>query len=131
MRLLIDTHTFLWFVEGDPQLSAEARRLLEDADNEIWLSLASVWEMAIKFSIGKLTLLDRVRPFAEHLSDLIESNGIAILPVTLPQVLHVATLPLHHRDPFDRLLVAQSLTEGMPLVSADAVLDAYRVRRLW
>lgn len=131
MRLLIDTHTFLWFVEGDPQLSAGARRLLEEADNEIWLSLASIWEMAIKFSIGKLTLLDREGSFAEHLADLIESNGIAILPVTLPRVLLVATLPLHHRDPFDRLLVAQSLTDGMPLVSADTILDAYGVRRLW
>ncbi|HLK55486.1 MAG TPA: type II toxin-antitoxin system VapC family toxin [Chthonomonadaceae bacterium] len=128
MRLLIDTHTFLWFVEGDLQLSQEAKRLLEDENNERWLSLASVWEMAIKISIGKLRL---GQPLAEYVREQTERNTISLLPITLPHVLPLTNLPLHHRDPFDRLLVMQSVVEGMPIVSADAVLDAYNLHRLW
>jgi PIN domain nuclease of toxin-antitoxin system len=131
MRLLADTHTFLWFVEGDPQLSATARQQLKDENKEIWLSLTSVWEMAITFSIGKLTQLDLTKPFGAQVTDLLHRNGIAVLPITLTHVIQVASLPFYHRDPFDRLLVAQSLVEQMPIVGADAVMDSYGIQRLW
>lgn len=128
MRLLLDTHSFLWFVFGNPQCSAEARRLIEDPNNAKFLSLASVWEIAIKVGIGKLLV---GQPLDIFLPGQLERNGIELLPITLPHVLRVTTLPAHHRDPFDRLLIAQSLVEAMPMVSVDAVLDAYGVRRLW
>jgi PIN domain nuclease of toxin-antitoxin system len=128
MNLLLDTHTFLWFILGDPQLSARAKDLIEDTRNEKWLSVASVWEMAIKVSVGKLTLH---QPFDILLTDQLQRNGIELLPITLPHLFQVATLPFPHRDPFDRLLIAQSLVEKMPCVSADAVFDNYGVTRLW
>ena len=128
MRLQLDTHSFLWFVEGNAQLSPEARRLIEDEDNVKWLSMASVWELAIKISIGKLSL---AQPLKEYLAGQMERNGILLLPIALPHVLRIQTLPLHHRDPFDRLIIAQSLTEGMPLISTDTKFDAYGVKRLW
>ena len=128
MRLQLDTHSFLRFVEGNTQLSPESRRLIEDEDNSKWLSMASVWELAIKISIGKLTL---AQPLEEYLANQMNRNGIALLPIALPHVLRVQTLPLHHRDPFDRLIVAQSLVEDMPLVSADSLLDTYGIKRLW
>jgi PIN domain nuclease of toxin-antitoxin system len=131
MRLLADTHTFLWFVEGDPQLSPEARRLLEDPNNEILISMASIWEMAIKVSIGKLTLLTPDKPFEVHLTEQLQGNGFGILPITLPHIFVVANLPFHHRDPFDRIITAQSLVERIPLISIDAIMDAYGLHRLW
>ena len=90
--------------------------------------MASIWEMAIKAGIGKLNL---TRPFADFLTDRLDGNGFDTLPIERIHAVQIATLPLHHRDPFDRLLIAQSLTDGMPLVSADAVFDAYGVSRLW
>lgn len=128
MRLLLDTHTFLWFVWDDPQLSAQAAALIEDVQNEVFLSTASAWEMAIKVSIGKLTL---AQPLDIFLPDQLQRNGIQLLPITLSHTLQVATLPFHHRDPFDRLIVTQCLIEKMPLVSADPILDSYGIQRLW
>lgn len=128
MRVLLDTHAFLWFVTDDPQLSVTARRLIEDADTEPFLSVASVWEIAIKVSIGKLSLAQPVDAFV--LSQL-ALNTITVLDIALPHASAVATLPFHHRDPFDRLLVAQSQIEGWPLVSADIVFDQYGVTRIW
>ncbi len=90
--------------------------------------MASLWEMAIKVNIGKLTL---TRPLADFLTDRLDGNGFEILPIERMHVLRVETLPLHHRDPFDRLLIAQSLMDVMPLVSADAMFDAYSVSRRW
>jgi|SRR5579872_1245759 len=128
MRLLLDTHTFLWFVQNDPQLSESAATLIEGDTNEIWLSVASAWEMAIKVSIGKLVL---AQPLDIYLPDQLRRNGIQLLPISLPRVLGVTALPLHHQDPFDRLLAAQSLTEPMPLISTDAIFDLYGTQRLW
>lgn len=128
MNLLLDTHSFLWFVFGDPQLSAAAKSHIEDPNNTNYLSIVSVWEMAIKVSIGKLPLS---HPLDVFIPDQLQRNGIQLLPVRLPHALHVATLPFHHRDPFDRLLIAQSLVEPMPIVSADVMFDRYNVIRLW
>lgn len=128
MSLLLDTHSFIWFVEDHPSLSPAARALIEDATNDIFLSIASVWEMAIKASLGKLTLS---QPFDLFIPNQLLLNNITLLDITVSHTLHVATLPFHHRDPFDRLLIAQSLVEQMPIISIDSAFDAYGVKRMW
>src|SRR5438132_5840761 len=127
MRLLLDTHTFLWFVEDSPRLSTNARRLLE-SEVDLLISLGSLWEMAIKVSIGKLTL---TQSFELFIPDQLVKNEIELLPLTVEHLALVSALPLHHRDPFDRLLVAQALVERMPIVSVDEKFDAYGIERVW
>jgi PIN domain nuclease of toxin-antitoxin system len=126
MRLLLDTHAFLWFIMGSPDLSARAH--IEDEANESFLSVASLWEMAIKMSLGKLTLS---APLDSLIPQQLGLNGIELLGIQVGHAAAVSTLPLHHRDPFDRLLIAQAIVEGMPVVSADMAFDAYPVKRLW
>jgi len=122
VRFVLDTHVLLWSLENDPMLSATARALLEDASHEPLLSLASLWEMAIKISIGKL---ERRHTITELVAQKLIPSGITLLPI-LPEHLDiVATLPFHHRDPFDRLMVAQCLSEGLPIVSRDGIFDSY------
>jgi PIN domain nuclease of toxin-antitoxin system len=128
MRLLLDTHAFLWFISGDEHLSAQARGLIEDETNDVVLSVASRWEMAIKVSLGKLNLSS---PFESLIPEQLASNAIDVLPIIFAHTARVAMLPFHHRDPFDRLLIAQSLVERMPLVSNEALFDAYGVQRVW
>ncbi len=128
MKLLLDTHAFLWFVMGSAKLSGNARALIEDPSNESLLSVASLWEMAIKVSLGKLTLS---APFADLIPEQLNLNGIGLLNIRIDHVSLLATLPFHHRDPFDRLLIAQAITEKMPVVSIDAAFDAYGITRLW
>jgi PIN domain nuclease of toxin-antitoxin system len=126
--VLLDTHTFLWFVTADPKLSPAAERLIVDGGNEVLLSVASIWEIAIKVSIGRLPLPEPVDTFIpEHT----RRNHITLLPIEPRHVFEVARLPLHHRDPFDRLLIVQAAVEGLPLVSADSVFDSYPVKRVW
>ena len=127
VRLLLATHSFLWFVGGDPRLSVLARREITDVSNERYLSIASAWEIAIKTNLQKLRFS---APFPIFMNQ-IGQNAIDLLPVTLEQLNVVANLPLHHRDPFDRLLIAQALTEGLPIVSADSMFDSYPITRLW
>jgi len=129
MKLLLDTHAFLWWVEDAPQLSSVARKVIQKDGNEIYFSMASCWEMAIKSSIGKLKLTVPVRNYVpQHLS----ANGFKQLAMTFRHVSAVESLELHHRDPFDRLIVAQAMIEGMSIVSADTVLDLYDdARRIW
>src|SRR5258707_15776650 len=128
MRLLLDTHTFLWFFVGDSSLSATARSLIEDEFNERYLSVASLWEIAIKVSIGKLTLS---APFDEIFPHHLTNNAIDLLGITLSHTSVITTLPFHHRDPFDRLLIAQAMTDQMEIVSGDGAFDDYSVTRLW
>lgn len=128
MRVLLDTHTFLWFVDGNPLLSPTARSILEDPGNERLVSLASAWEIAIKTSFGKLSL---AVPVVAYVRDQASINGFDLLPISLASIGVVATLPFHHRDPFDRMLIAQCQAEGASLVSADTMLDSYGVPRLW
>jgi PIN domain nuclease of toxin-antitoxin system len=127
MKLLLDTHAFLWFIDDSPRLSAQAKALLE-SDVELMISAASLWEIAIKSSIGKLTL---AQPYETFIPQQLEQNSIEILPVELEHISVVATLPFHHRDPFDRLLLAQAMVEQLPVVSADTVFDMYAIERLW
>ncbi|AUB39983.1 PIN domain nuclease, a component of toxin-antitoxin system [Nostoc flagelliforme CCNUN1] len=126
MRQLLDTHIFIWFVMGDPRISITLRSQIEN--NENLLSIASVWEMAIKHSIGKLNF---GLAFNEFIEQQIIRNGIELLPITIDHITVVATLPLHHRDPFDRILIAQSVVENIPLLSADKIFDLYPIRRVW
>ncbi|MGH9942608.1 MAG: type II toxin-antitoxin system VapC family toxin [Pyrinomonadaceae bacterium] len=127
MKLLLDTHVFIWWADAPEQLSAVALAALENGTNELILSVASVWEMQIKIQLGKLKM-------SAPLRDLVESqqtaNGISLLPIKLAHVLAIDVLPPHHKDPFDRLLIAQSITEGLTLVSADARLSVYPVSLL-
>ena len=127
MRLLLDTHAFLWFIDDNPRLSSSAKSLLE-SHNDLLLSTASLWEIAIKFSLGKLGLPEPFDPFVrQHLS----LNAIDILQIEVAHLGAVSTLPLHHRDPFDRLLIAQAMVEKLSIVSADAAFDEYPIGRLW
>jgi PIN domain nuclease of toxin-antitoxin system len=127
MKLLLDTHTFLWFIDDNPLLSAKGKTLLE-ADNDLLLSIGSLWEIAIKLCLGKLTV---AMPTEVLMTQQLTSNNIDVLSITVPQLVTVSTLPLHHRDPFDRLIIAQAMVEQLPIVSADPAFDAYPVERLW
>ena len=128
MRLLLDTHTFLWFIQDDPNPSAAALRLVEGSENDIFLSSASLWEMAIKISLGKLQI---AMPFSVFVFDQLNRNRINILDISVQHIARVAYLPFHHRDPFDRMIIAQALVEQLPVISTDAALDLYAVQRLW
>lgn len=125
---LLDTHTLLWFTEGDIRLGVSARRYIEDPTVSSYVSIASLWEIAVKVSIGKLALNT---PLEEFLKAGTEGNGISVLPIKLEHLVLSAALPFHHRDPFDRLIVAQAIAEGMTLLSGDGVLDDYDIERLW
>jgi PIN domain nuclease of toxin-antitoxin system len=128
MQLLLDTHSYLWFIAKDPRLSTTARQLIADPANIRIFSLAGAWEMAIKVGLGKLTLQ---HPLADMLRQQAEINKIALMKVTVQHIIHLAGLPPHHRDPFDRMMAAQALFEQLPIVSADAIFDSYGVTRLW
>ena len=120
MKLLLDTHTFLWFIDDSPLLSAKGKALLE-ADNDLLLSIGSLWEIAIKLCLGKLTV---AMPTEVLMTQQLMSNDIAVLSITIPPLVTVSTLPLHHRDPFDRLIIAQAMVERIPIVSTDPAFDA-------
>ena len=128
MALLLDTHTVLWYAFGTSNLSSLARTLIDDPAEEKYLSIASPWEVGIKVSSGKLAVAQPVDIF---FADQMRRLSLHLLPVSLAHVARVATLPFHHRDPFDRMLVAQSLAENIAIVSADAALDAYGITRFW
>lgn len=127
MKLLLDTHTFIW-MDSDPRhLSLAAAAALRDPANEVWLSVVSVWEMAITADLGKLVLR---QPLDKIVRDQ-QANGVQILPIHLAHVLGVVGLPAAHKDPFDRLLVAQVVIEGMEFVTADPIFAHYPVRVFW
>lgn len=128
MKLLLDTHALLWFLGGDSRLSEPSRLAVEDLENTRHCSIATAWEIAIKVSLGKLQL---VVPFEELIPGQLQSNGIDLLPVSPAHLQALLGLPFHHRDPFDRLLVAQAQVEGASIISVDSALDDYGVRRLW
>jgi PIN domain nuclease of toxin-antitoxin system len=126
VRQLLDTHTFLWFVMGNPRITAKLRAQIED--NENFVSVVSIWEIAIKYGIGKLNL---EVSFDDFIDRQIIPNGIQILDIKLEHLKIVSTLPLHHRDPFDRLLIAQAIVEDIILISADRVFTLYPVQIMW
>ena len=128
MRLLLDTHAFLWWVQDARELSKKARAAIADPENECRLSLVSCWEMAIKQSLGKLRLPTSIERF---IPEQLASNRFHQLGIEFRHVTRVAALAFHHRDPFDRLLAAQALEEGLAVVSSDAVFRQYGVKRIW
>ncbi len=128
MRVLLDTHAMYWYIEGDPQLSTTARTLIQNASNEILISPASYWEIAIKVSLGKWKLN---RPYEDFMDIAMNKYGFQVLPILPAHTARLIGLPFHHKDPFDRLLAVQALTERISVVSSDTALDAYGIARLW
>jgi PIN domain nuclease of toxin-antitoxin system len=128
VRLLLDTHTFMWWDSDPAKLSATALALCNDPTNELLLSVTSLWEMQIKYQLGKLSL--RI-PLVEMVSQQQATNGVIILPILPAHVFALERLPTPHKDPFDRLLVAQANSESATLVSADAIFAAYPVHTAW
>ncbi|MEP6487970.1 type II toxin-antitoxin system VapC family toxin [Microcoleus vaginatus GB2-A3] len=127
MNILLDTHTFLWYLEDSKQLSSKAAELLEDPSNTLRLSIASLWEISIKLGLGKLSLQNS---FSE-LEEVLQQLKIEVLPITFSDTECYLNLPLHHRDPFDRILVAQAINHSLVLISCDVAFDAYDLQRLW
>jgi PIN domain nuclease of toxin-antitoxin system len=127
MKVLLDTHAFLWFIDDDPQLSLAAKTLME-SEVDLLLSVASLWEIAVKVSIGKL---DLPKSFDLFVPEQLQINEIEVLPIELLHLSVVSGLPLHHRDPFDRLLISQSMVEKLSIISTDKVFDQYGVNRSW
>ena len=128
MELILDTHTFLWYTGGSPELSDTARDLIEDPRNDKWVSIASAWEIALKVNTGKIELHV---PFDDLFPGQLLENEFVSLTIRWEHLRQVARMPLHHRDPFDRLMIAQSIVERMSIVSIDGAFDAYGVSRLW
>jgi PIN domain nuclease of toxin-antitoxin system len=128
VRLLLDTHTFIWFIEGNLRLSAVARAVIEQPDAQRFVSIATAWELAIKMSLGRLELSGR---FDEIIPSQIDNNAMTMLPISVDHLTRLTTLPLHHRDPFDRMLIAQALEDRLVMVGADVAFDAYAVERVW
>ena len=128
MKLLLDTHALIWLFNGDQRLSLLARNAILSTGTTNWVSAVSLWEIAIKLGLGKLRL------GADAFSQLIariDADGVSLLGVAPAHCARVAAMPLHHRDPFDRMLVAQAQEERLAIVSGDAALDAYGVERVW
>lgn len=128
MKLLLDAHTFLWFVWDEAQLTNDATALIVHPTNQKLISTAMYWEIAIKVSIGKLDLGEPYRAFMHR---EIARNHFDLLHVSVDHAAAVSVLPLHHRDPFDRMLIAQAMVEQIPIVSGDRAFDAYPITRLW
>lgn len=127
MKLLLDTHAFLWFLLDDVRLSIPARTAIEQTEI-LYLSPASHWEIAIKIALGKYALPE---PFTQFMARELTDNNMTILPIEINHTAQLTTLPFHHRDPFDRLIIAQALAEKLPVVSTDSQFDAYGVKRIW
>lgn len=131
MQYLIDTHIFIWFIQNSPNLNQTARNLIEDSQNKILISIASLWEISIKNSIGKLNLVKGFDAMADYLND----NSIEVLPINFAHTVENNKLPFHHRDPFDRIIIAQAIVENIDFISADAVFDEYlkekSIARIW
>ncbi len=128
MRAILDTHALIWAVDDPERLGTQARKILEDPPNARLFSSGSIWELAIKSGLGKLTLS---RPFRNWIEQAVSDLQLTILPISIECASIQSSLPTHHRDPFDRLLVAHALAESAPILSFDTIFDRYDVRRIW
>ncbi|MEM9272300.1 MAG: type II toxin-antitoxin system VapC family toxin [Cyanobacteria bacterium P01_F01_bin.143] len=128
MKFLLDTHTFIWYVTNNRKLSLKAQELINDGNNEILLSIVSIWEMVIKHSVGKLGF---ELPFELFIKRQLAINDFQLLNIKVENLFIVANLPLHHRNPFDRLMIAQAMVEEIPIVGTDEIFDSYPIKRLW
>jgi len=131
MHFLIDTHVFLWFVSNSKELSSTAKTIIEDGSNEIFISIASLWEISIKTALGKLSISGNY----ESVIDDVNDNSMQILPVNFAHTVEQNRLPFHHRDPFDRIIISQAIVENINFISADAIFDSYSlgksIKRIW
>ena len=127
MKALLDTHAFLWAIAEEDKLSRRAQQVFT-GPNQLWLSVASVWEILIKVRAGKLPLPEPAGPYVVR---KLAENRIDVLPINLDHVLRIEAMPVHHRDPFDRILIAQSQEERLPLVTADPVFERYHIQLIW
>ncbi|MDP2960735.1 MAG: type II toxin-antitoxin system VapC family toxin [candidate division Zixibacteria bacterium] len=128
MKALLDTHVFLWWILDEPQLPPNVRAIISDGDNELFLSAASCWEIAIKAKLDRISLPSRPEVFVP---DQMDRNAIQPLQIKTGHALHVFNLPLLHRDPFDRMLVSQAQIEGLPIITSDPLISKYKVKTLW
>ena len=128
MKVLLDTHAFLWWITDDQRLSLRAREIISEGENEVFVSAATGWEIAIKAQIGRLGLPTELQQF---IVEQLKINAIKSLPIEMRHALHISTLPAHHRDPFDRMLVAQAQLENLPILSADPDIGKYDVKVIW
>ena len=128
MKLLLDSHALIWYVDQDFLLSDKARAAVSDRSNDLLLSAATIWEIAIKVSLGKLAIS---LPYRQWISQAMADLGLAVLPLTVDHADVQTRLPFHHRDPFDRLLIAQAQVERIALVSRDSIFDQYEIVRVW
>jgi PIN domain nuclease of toxin-antitoxin system len=127
MNLLLDTHSLIWFLNGDEKLSVNARTIIEDPNNLKIVSIATIWELAIKISLEKFKFSKGFKNFLKFVGD----NGFEMLPITFEHALMVAKLEFRHRDPFDRLLIAQCITENLILVTKDEYIKQYNIKTIW
>ncbi|MBM3240456.1 type II toxin-antitoxin system VapC family toxin [Candidatus Poribacteria bacterium] len=128
MAALLDTNSFLWFIAGDEKLSRNAQQFISNPDNDLFLSVVSLWEIAIKVSIGKLELL---HPFNQLFPEQLAENSIDLLTLKLNHLFILLELPLYHRDPFDRLIISQGIKENLPVISGDKIFQQYPVEVIW
>jgi len=128
MKALLDTHTFLWAIEGQGKKLSRRAEQIYTGSNDLWLSVASMWEILIKVQTGKLPL---PAPAGPYLTRQLAENRIEVLPIKLDHVLGLESLPPHHRDPFDRMIAAQSITENLPLVTSDPLFERYPLKLIW
>ena len=127
MKAILDTHAFLWALAGDGRMSRHAREVFAGNAN-LWLSIASIWEILIKVQTGKLNL---PTPAGKYLIRKLAENGIEVLPISVDHLLALERLPVHHRDPFDRMLIAQSMEENIPVITADQIFSRYSIEVIW
>jgi len=127
MRYLLDTHTLIWFISGDKELSSKARKAIEADDTINFVSIASLWEISIKISMERLELNSPFDKLAEQMVD----NNFQILPVTFEDVLMLSSLPFHHKDPFDRMIIVQGITNKLTIISKDKSFSDYKPKLLW
>ena len=128
MKYLLDTHAILWISNDDPRLTKKVREIYLKADHEMFISLASIWEMAIKISIKKLRVKNSLNYFVDN---EIFNNNIKIINIELDHLFYLSNLPLHQRDPFDRLIISQAIERKLPIISAESFFDLYPVKRTW
>ena len=128
MKVLLDTHTFLWSLLNDHRLTRKAKQVLTSNEHELVFSLVSLWEIAIKIKTGKL---NTIGSSVAYIRDEMDAYGMQLLPIRYEHVLQLESLPHHHGDPFDRLLIAQALTESLPILSADRIFATYGIKLVW
>ena len=126
--IILDSHALYWFAEDDAKMPPRVKDIIENEQTEVWVSVVSIWELAIKAANGKLELATQPDIY---FADVLKKNGFSLLNVTYKHVILAAKLPLHHKDPFDRLIIAQSLVEQMPVISVDEIFDSYGITRIW